>query len=610
MVVRELTFIQIMTKSSQSRSLIALLAEGVGSDSNKLNQKVVFWKEGAKVRFATTFDSIGSVNLKLSKSDGTPLGTVTHELVADTNFSGLIDHLAARVESINGPETDAFELMPEINGIPDDDDDPFPVLAATAEATAANSSPPESPGSNSWSATTRNLLSKVLIPVHATVNGIKTGAEYTYKVGGGFVKGFVDGVFDGFVSDVTGVAELGMMALESLTGDFHRAKAMFDGIKILASMTSEERGAVFDSMLVKFVDKSTTSVPWNVTEMNGADEWGIIFYMAGYGGGFITEQIVAAMAVAGVVSKVGQGVKVALLGTKIGQLTATMIQGVRKFVVGTFLSITKHVKDYGERAVRSIRVMIQEVATAHRNGKTLGEHFYEFMERITPVQLTFQFVADQKAIIYKTAADWIKIGGTGTMLECALAADLGIHLTEHGMKGFLNLWKGALRDGATGHHMHHLNHVCMSNGTFDAQSLAKILEMFDSTSTSAYKFVPDPVDLSKWTSPGGIIYLAKSKEGHRIMHLLTHTVPGYKAGTHSIFSVAREHVYKLVDDAWAKPHLTAYKADGITVDTSAFVVNMGNVVGTGGQQMIRIAFEGNEAQKIIRSAYPVFSQIP
>lgn len=584
----------------------------VGAGSNKLNQKVVFWKDGSKVRFATTFEGIGSVEISLSKSDGASLGKITHLLKADSNFSGLIDHLAARIDSIEGPATDPVVPMPEISGVPDDDEenDPLPVLAANEGGTAALPPPADDPADNSWSATTRNLLSKVLIATRSAVDGIKSGAEYTYKVGGGFIKGYVDGVCDGVKSDVTGVAELAMMAFESVTGDFHRAKAMYDGIKILASLTPEERGAVFDAMLGKFVDKSTTSVPWDSSELNGADEWGIGAYMAGYGGGFITEQLVATMAVAGLVSKVGQGVKTALLGTKLGQITATMIQGVRKFISATFLSMSKHVKAYGEKAVRSVRVMVQEVAHTYRSGKTLGEHFYEFMERITPVKLTFQFVADQKAIMYKTAKDWLKIGGTGTAIESALAADLGIHLTEHGMKGFLNLWKGALRDGATGHYMHHLKNVCTAGGTLDAQGLGRILEMFESASQAAFKFVPDAQDLAKWTSPGGIVYLAKSKEGHRIMHILTHTVPGYKTSTHSVFSAAREQVFKLIDDAWAKPHLIAYKADGVTVDASAFVVDMGNVVGTGGQQMIRIAFEGSVAQKIIRSAYPVFSQTP
>ena len=584
------------------QELDGVVAGSIPPSSNKLVQDVVLWRDGTKVRFATTFASLGTIELRLTTSSGAAIATISHELQADANFSGLIDHLADRIDSISGPPVDPFTIMPEFNGIPDDDDgDPLPTVAGSP---AAANLPPPQQAATSWTATTRNLLSKVLIPVRAAVDGINNSAEATYKISGGFVKGFVDGFCDGIKSDVAGIAELGVMALESATGDFTRAKAMYDGIKTLATMTSEERGTLFDAMLVKFVDKSTTSVPWDPAQMNQADEWGISAYISGYGGGFITEQALAVMAQVGIVTKAGQGMKLALGGTKLGQLTVAMCQGVRQFISASFLSVSIHVKVYGEKALRSVRVMIQEVATSTRNSKTLGEHFYEMMERLTPVKLTFQAVADEKSVIYKSADDWLKIGATGTTIECALAADLGANLTEHGMKGFLNLWKGALRDGATGHYMHHLKSVCTASGILDAPGLGKILEMFDSTSQSLFKFIPDAQDLSKWISPAGVIYGAGGREGHRIMHILTHTVPGWLGKpTHSVWNVARQEVFSLIDEAWALKG-AAIKDGRYWI----YVVDMSHrsAVGTASERFIRIVVEdvgGAPSSKIV-SSYP------
>lgn len=305
--------------------------------------------------------------------------------------------------------------------------------------------------------------------------------------------------------------------------------------------------------------------------------------------------------------------KVALLGTKLGQITAAMIQGVRKFVTGAFLSISKHLKTYGEAAIKSVRLALGEVGASIRGGaggptKKVGEWISEMMERVTPQKLKYQELADRLEKICQSRAEWVQLGPNAFWHVSGLAQWLGTHLTEHGVMGFMNLWKGALRHAVSGNYVHHLYNVCTVGGVLDKQGMARILEMFESTSQSAYKFIPDAQDVTKWTSPGGVVYLAKSQEGHRIMHVLTHTVPGYKPGTHSVFSAAREQVFKVIDDAWAKPHLPAFKADGVTIDPAAFVVDMGAAVGTGGQQMIRIAFEGNKAKKIIRSAYPVFSQ--
>ena len=113
--------------------------------------------------------------------------------------------------------------------------------------------------------------------------------------------------------------------------------------------------------------------------------------------------------------------------------------------------------------------------------------------------------------------------------------------------------------------------------------------MFDSTSQSIFKFTPDALDLAKWTSPGGLIYEAGSREGHRIMHILAHTVPSYKVGNHSVFSAPRDQIFSLIDQAWALKGAAIPGANGRWV----YHVDMSHLpdVGTSGQKFIRIVVE-------------------
>jgi hypothetical protein len=109
--------------------------------------------------------------------------------------------------------------------------------------------------------------------------------------------------------------------------------------------------------------------------------------------------------------------------------------------------------------------------------------------------------------------------------------------------------------------MHHLKNVCTVGNTLDAQGLGRILEMFESTSQSAFKFTQDAQDLSKWTSPEGIVYLAGQKggyEGFRVSHVLAHTVPNYvplngvPKALHSVFNISRHQLFAVIDQAWAQ----------------------------------------------------------
>lgn len=232
------------------------------------------------------------------------------------------------------------------------------------------------------------------------------------------------------------------------------------------------------------------------------------------------------------------------------------------------------------------------------------------MDRLGAAKLTYQQTADNLGKVCKTQDDWLKIAVPAFPLLADLAQSLGIRLTEKGVRGFLNLWQGALRNGKAGHYMAHFYNVCTVGGTLDAQGMAKILEMFDDLAAAGSKFTPDPADLTKWTSPGGWIYTQRSWEGHRISHILAHTVPNYIAigkgpkSLHSVFSGLRKDVFASIDEAWTKPRVNGLKPDGITPDPLTWVCDMGRSVGTAGERKVFIVVDAANPRFIV-TAFPM-----
>jgi hypothetical protein len=330
---------------------------------------------------------------------------------------------------------------------------------------------------------------------------------------------------------------------------------MWDGIQKLAALDKESRSRLFDAMMEKFINKAQVSIPWRYDAGSSADVWGVAAYMSGYSGGFVTEQVLTIMTGFGIVTKPAVAVKTAMSGLKIAQVTSAMVKAVQKFLTGAVLSVVRHVAQYGEVAIRSIRVALADAANWMRNGKTIGEHFAVMMERLGVERITYQQVADRLNDICKTADDWNKIAVPAYVLLGGLSETLGVHLTEKAVRGFLALWKKAMRDGNNGHYLHHLYNVCTVGGTVDAQSMGKILELFDDLATTGYRFTRDVTNAAKWTSPSpaSVIYLAGSKEGHRLIHLLSHFIVNpirtSQGFPHGLFTaIQRADIYKLVDD--------------------------------------------------------------
>jgi hypothetical protein len=103
-------------------------------------------------------------------------------------------------------------------------------------------------------------------------------------------------------------------------------------------------------------------------------------------------------------------------------------------------------------------------------------------------------------------------------------------------------------------------------------------------------------------SPGGLIYGADRKYGHKINHVLAHTVPDPSRATHTVFLENNPNkVLDLVDQAWAMQS----KAIRDPNDAFRFVFYMGEEIGTRGEKYLQIAVDPQT--KFILSAYPVAS---
>lgn len=559
------------------------LTGSLTSLSPQFNQSVVFWRQSpgaAAVHFAAVFGGVGAIEIRVRNGSGGIQHTVRHTLTAEPNFGGLLSQLESRIKSLDLPAVAPWSLLPPVSGIDDEDDSYVAASPVPARAQAIFQAPDSRPPPLARTGWQTNFLVKTATAADHALD--LSTAEHNLKISGGYIKGYIDGLWDGFKSDVMGVVEVAQMGAEGLIGDFDRAKAMWDGIRQLAALDAAGRSALFDSLLQKFVDRATVAVPWTPAGSD-ADEWGAAAYMSGYTGGFVSEQFVAIVAGGGLVSKIGQATKVALNGSRLGQVTGAMITNARRFTTGAFLATARPVSAYGIGALRAMRRAIDDLAKiAIEQTTTVGQEFAGVMERLGVNRITYQKVADELGSACKSEAEWLRVGISGNAHIATLSARLGGHLTESGMRGFLNLWKGALRDGAGGDFMHHFYAVCSPNGVPDAPAMARILEMFDEAGTSTFKFRMDPTDPTKWISPAGLVYGTGGEQGHRLLHLLNHTNESFARAAsgraHGVFTMPRERIFVLIDSVFSDwGRLNKVNVPGQRYPT--FEITWGTVVG-------------------------------
>jgi len=203
----------------------------------------------------------------------------------------------------------------------------------------------------------------------------------------------------------------------------------------------------------------------------------------------------------------------------------------------------------------------------------------------------------------------LKILPTAQERLADLSVRLGAQFTSSGAKGFMEFWGRSMTVQNGGDYWANFLHACSTNGVVDSHAVARVAEMFDSASSATFKFTRDVTSPSKWISPGGWIYEQASLEGHRISHLLSHGTPNYVKPTgqpkvlHSVFSGPRQDIFRLVDDAWAKPKVHPVK-NGIP-DQNAWICDMSpQLVGTNGETKILIVVKSPGSRHIV-TAFPI-----
>jgi hypothetical protein len=100
-----------------------------------------------------------------------------------------------------------------------------------------------------------------------------------------------------------------------------------------------------------------------------------------------------------------------------------------------------------------------------------------------------------------------------------------------------------------------------------------------------------------YVSLAGLIYGPDKKFGNRIYHVLQHTKEILGKTKHTIFNIAGEELFNLIDEAWLK------RGAPLPHDLGVHVVDLGRVIGTQGETAIRIVVE--EGTSMILTAYPV-----
>ncbi len=91
-----------------------------------------------------------------------------------------------------------------------------------------------------------------------------------------------------------------------------------------------------------------------------------------------------------------------------------------------------------------------------------------------------------------------------------------------------------------------------------------------------------------WTSNKGLVYGQGSKDGNRVKHVLQHTVPNASKPLHTVYNVDKSEVIGLIDEAWVNKGQGILQSNG----NALYDINMGKIIGTNGEDTIRIITKG------------------
>lgn len=107
-----------------------------------------------------------------------------------------------------------------------------------------------------------------------------------------------------------------------------------------------------------------------------------------------------------------------------------------------------------------------------------------------------------------------------------------------------------------------------------------------------------PMGDNIWQSSGGVIYGYDRKFGNTLNHTLAHMTPNLAKKNHTVFSIQKDQIVGLIDEAWA------IKGNPVTFDSRAYIVDMKRIIGTDGETALRIVVKEPGTAHLL-TAYPV-----
>lgn len=103
-----------------------------------------------------------------------------------------------------------------------------------------------------------------------------------------------------------------------------------------------------------------------------------------------------------------------------------------------------------------------------------------------------------------------------------------------------------------------------------------------------------------WVSSQGLKYGPGSAQGHRVLHVLEHTVADPSKPNHTVFNVEGANVIQLLDQAWILKLQNNIQA--VTQgNRSVYEIPMGRTIGTASETVVRLVIENGQ----VVTAYPI-----
>lgn len=304
---------------------------------NDNHQDSAIWKDGNTLKFATTFDEAGPIQIEFV-SAGNVVATIDYTLTTLSDFSDLINTLDDTLAEI------PFGTGP-------------PVL------TFNPGEPQFGPMGFFGDLLRRNLVTKCMRAVYTTVKHhvvegiakVSPEAAQALKIasigGQGFVLGLWAGVKDDYHGLLDGVELLGSMLINPI----ETAASFFRGFKELLGLSMEQLSQIPKTLVKQFLAQATQDISWAGPPNN----FDLTVYTVAYTTGFITEKV-GLVIITGGASAAAQGV---LQGANFAAKFTAIISKIRagERLLQAVSVVTDKVKALSAMKAKAFRQMSQYV---------------------------------------------------------------------------------------------------------------------------------------------------------------------------------------------------------------------------------------------------------